>query len=122
MDDPLLSEIAQTIFNKKGFSILVLDMRPISSLTDYVIIAEGNINKHVQAIGEALIEFMKKRGQQISYVEGMREGDWVVLDFSEIVVHLFQPGWRDQYNLEALWKDAQIVDVRIDTEAAASIK
>ncbi len=110
-----LNAIAQTIFDKKGFNILVLDVRSISSLTDYVVIAEGHVNKHVQALAEAIIDQMKQLGLPLQYMEGIKEGDWVVLDFFYIVVHLFQPGWRDKYQLEQLWRQADIVDVQIDT-------
>lgn len=110
-----LNAISQAIFDKKGFNILVLDLRSISSLTEYVVIAEGHAYKHVQALSEAIIDQMKKMGLQLYYTEGMREGDWVVLDFSHIIVHLFQPGWRDKYQLEQLWRQADIVDVQIDT-------
>jgi ribosome-associated protein len=110
-----LTAISQVIFDKKGFNTLILDIRPISDLTEYVVIAEGHINVHVQAIAQTLIEEMKQMGLQLYYAEGMKEGDWVVLDFSHIVVHLFQPGWREKYQLEKLWRAADIVDVQIDT-------
>jgi ribosome-associated protein len=114
-----LNLVAQTIFDKKGVNILVLDVRAISSLTDYVIIAEGHANKHVQALGEAIQLQMRSLGMTPIHVEGMREGDWVVLDFTDFVVHLFQPGWRDKYQLEQLWQKADIVDVQINTSFQA---
>jgi ribosome-associated protein len=106
--------IAQAIFDKKGFNILALDIREISSLTDYVIIAEGNIEKHVSAIAEAVIEKLEKLGHRPLYVEGIKEGDWVVIDYLHIMVHLFMPGFRDKYQLEQLWKEGSIVDLQID--------
>jgi ribosome-associated protein len=117
--DPLiqLNAIAQALFDKKGFNILVLDVRAISSLTEYVVIAEGLANKHVQALADAVLDQMGRMGRKPFYMEGIKEGDWVVLDFSYIVVHLFQPGWRDKYQLEQLWQQADIVDVQIDTAA-----
>lgn len=95
-----LNAIAQAIFDKKGFNILALDVRAISTLTDYVIIAEGNIDKHVMAIAEAIIERMESLGQKTIYIEGMKGGDWVVVDYMHIMVHLFMPGMRDKYQLE----------------------
>lgn len=109
-----LNAIAQTIFDKKGFNILALDVREISSLTDYVIIAEGNIEKHVSSIAQAIIENLEKLGQKSVFVEGLKEGDWVVIDYLQIMVHLFMPGLRDKYQLEQLWKQGQIVDLQID--------
>lgn len=109
-----LNAIAQTIFDKKGFNILALDIREISSLTDYVIIAEGNIEKHVSSIAEAIVQQLQQLGLKPLYVEGIKEGDWVVIDYMQIMVHLFMPGLRDKYQLEQLWKEGHIVDVHID--------
>ncbi len=111
-----LQLIAQAIFDKKGFNILVLDLRKISTLVDYVIIAEGFVNKHVTAIADEVIAQARRVGLHPSYVEGRNEGDWVAIDFSSITVHLFQPAWREKYQLESLWREADIVDVFIDTQ------
>jgi ribosome-associated protein len=97
-----LNIIAQTIFDKKGFNILVLDVRGVSSLTDYIIIAEATFKQ------------LKERGLLPVRTEGMKEGDWVVMDYFHIMIHLFMPGLRDKYQLEQLWKEGQIVDVHID--------
>lgn len=115
-DDPkvFLNAIAQAIFDKKGINILALDVRGVSNLTDFVIIAEGNVDKHVNAIGSAVIDQMKKMGYPPLYVEGQQTGDWVVIDFLHIMVHIFMPGWRDKYRLEELWRDGQIVDLSIE--------
>jgi len=110
----ILDTIAQTIFDKKGINILVLDLRGISTLADFVVIAEGNVDRHVIAISHAVEETLKKLGIKPVYVEGMRSGDWVVLDYLQIMVHIFMPGLRDKYQLESLWKAGKIVDVHID--------
>ncbi len=114
--DPLffLNAIGQAIFDKRGTNILALDVREISTLTDYVIIAEGNVDKHVIAIAETIVERLNKLGQAPVYVEGMKAGDWVVIDYLHIMVHLFMPGLRDKYQLEKLWREGQIVDLQID--------
>jgi ribosome-associated protein len=120
--DPLfyLNAIAQTIFDKKGSNILALDVHEISTLTDYVIIAEGNIDKHVIAIAHAIIERLQQLGQAPMYVEGMRTGDWIVIDYLHIMVHIFMPGLRDKYQLEQLWKEGHIVDLQIDVKPKES--
>lgn len=109
-----LNAIAQAIFDKKGFNILALDVRGISNLTDFVIIAEGNIERHVCAIAEEIMKQMEERSHRAVYFEGMKEGDWVVLDYLHIMVHLFTPEMREKYHLEQLWKEGQIVDLQID--------
>ncbi|MBS1659072.1 MAG: ribosome silencing factor [Bacteroidetes bacterium] len=115
MEDPLaaLNEIAQTIFDKKGINILALDVRGVSSLTDFVVIAEGNVDRHVKAIADAVIEKMRTLGIKPCYVEGLVEGDWVVIDYLHIMVHLFMPGLRDKYSLEQLWRKGSIVDLQV---------
>ena len=121
--DPLfcLRVIAQAIFDKKGSNILVLDLRKISNLTEYVIIAEGDVNKHVKALADEVVTRAERVGLHPVYLEGRRDGEWVVIDFSFITVHLFQPAWREKYELEALWKEGEIVDVPIDTHAPAKM-
>ncbi len=118
-DQTLLNTIAQTIFDKKGSNILALDLRGISSLTDYVVLAEGNVDRHVIAIAKAVEEALKEQGVTPFHVEGLQTGDWVVLDYLQVMVHLFMPGLRDKYQLEKLWQKGEIVDLHIETEKAA---
>lgn len=114
--DPLfyLNTIAQTIFDKKGSNILALDVREVSTLTDYVVIAEGNIDKHVIAIAQAIVERLQQLGLKAVHAEGMTTGDWIVIDYLHIMVHIFMPGLRDKYQLEQLWKEGHIIDLQID--------
>ena len=111
---PVLNRIAQTIFDKKGMNILGLDVRGVSTLTDYVIIAEGNVDRHVLAIADAIFDALKEDGYRPIHMEGHQSGDWVVIDFLNIMVHLFMPGLREKYRLEDLWKDGQILDFNIN--------
>ena len=115
-NDPLtiLNVIAQAIYDKKGVNILALDVAGISSLTDYVIIAEGNVDKHVMAIAQSIVNALEGIGVRPYSTEGLKSGDWVVLDFFHIMVHLFMPGLRDKYHLEELWNSGRIVDLQID--------
>lgn len=109
-----LNEIAQAIFDKKGFNILVLDVRGISTMTDYFIIAEGTVDRHVQALSGAVIDQLAKEGQHPLHVDGNREAEWIVLDYGDLVVHLFIPELRQKYTLEELWQKGKIVDIQID--------
>ncbi len=121
--DPLISlnAIAQAIFDKKGFNILALDVRGVSTLTDFVIIAEGNVDRHVKSIGNAVMVSLKEFGLRPYYTEGLTAGDWVVLDYMEIMVHLFMPGLREKYMLEQLWRDGTIIDLRIETAVKKAV-
>jgi ribosome-associated protein len=109
----LLNAIAQTIFDKKGINILALDVQGISSITDYVVIAEGTVDRHVKAIASAIEQALKELQEKPAAIEGKAEGDWIVLDYQQIMVHLFMPGMRDKYRLEELWKAGEIVDLKI---------
>jgi ribosome-associated protein len=111
----ILNTIAQTIYDKKGKNILALDVKGVSSLTDYVLIAEGNVDRHVIAIAQSVMDEMKKEGERPFMVEGLETGDWVVLDYLEYMVHLFMPGLREKYRLEELFRDGKIVDLQIKT-------
>src|SRR5580692_1105102 len=99
----LLNKISQAMFDKKGNNILALDVRPCHLLTDYVIIAEGDVDKHVIAIADAVQKTMNDEGWSVSFMQGMQTGDWVVLDYGQITIHLFVPSVREKYQLERLW-------------------
>lgn len=109
----ILNLIAQTIYDKKGSNIFVLDARNFSTLTDYFIIAEGSADRHVQGLCLAIIEAMRTEGIYPLHIEGREMGDWIVIDFFNIVIHLFMPGMREKYSLEELWQKGSIVDVKI---------
>lgn len=114
MELSFLDNIAQIIFDKKGMNILALDVRGISSITDYVVIAEGTVDRHVKAIAQALESGLKEMGEVPAGVEGRSEGDWIVLDYMQVMIHLFMPGMREKYQLEQLWQKGEIVDLKID--------
>lgn len=116
-DMHLLEQVCQTIFDKKGFNTLTLDVRGQCTFTDYFIIAEGNVEKHVQTLAREIIDVLAEHQRSPIHVEGMRQGDWVLLDFSEVVIHLFIPDMRDRYQLEQLWRQAEIIDVPIHVGA-----
>ncbi len=107
----LLTGISQAILDKKGFNILVLDVEGISTLTDYFIIAEGTVDRHVRALADDVVHLMKENGRAPYHAEGLQEADWIVLDFVDVVVHLFTAGLREKYALEEVWQTGKVVDV-----------
>jgi ribosome-associated protein len=111
-----LNAVAQTIFDKKGFNIIALDVKGLSSLTDYLVIAEGNIDRHVKAIGSSVVQALKEMKNPAWHVEGDKVGDWLVIDAGDVIIHLMTPELREKYGIEFLWKDAKIVDLDIVTE------
>jgi ribosome-associated protein len=110
----VLNAVSQAIFDKKGMNILALDLRSCRLIPQYAIIAEGAADRHVIAISTSVKEVMRDLGFEPMYTQGMQVGDWIVLDYTDIVVHIFMPGMRDKYRLENLWKDSDIVDLSID--------
>lgn len=110
----MLNSIAQTIYDKKGFNILGIDVHKFSSLTDSFIIAEGNVERHVQAISRSIQDTLKEFDVSLVQVEGERTGDWIVLDYGEVVIHILTPDMRERYELDALWKEGKIVNFDID--------
>ncbi len=109
-----LQAIVQAIYDKKGSNFLVLDVRGISSMTDYYIIAEGNVDRHVKALGDTVKDVLAKENLAPLHVEGLQEGDWAVLDYGDIVIHLFIPELREKYALEELWKEGKVVNIKVN--------
>jgi ribosome-associated protein len=113
----ILKKIAQIIYDKKGFNILALDIREISSFTDYFLIAEGNVDRHVHAMSNEIQQVLREEeGIKAYRVEGQSEGDWVVLDYVDFVIHLFNPELREKYRLEHLWSESKLVELDITVE------
>jgi len=111
--EKLLDTIAQAIFDKKGINILVLDVRSISTMTHYFVIAEGTSDRHVVALCDSITAALSDKEVSPFCIEGKDGGDWVVVDYDSVVVHLFLPDLRQKYNLEELWRQAEVVDVKI---------
>lgn len=112
--DKFINKIAQVIYNKKGSNILALNASDYSTICDYLIIAEGNVDRHVIAIANAIQDELRSLGLRPQRVEGLSVGDWVVLDYGQVIIHLFMPGLREIYKLEELWSFATICDVNVE--------
>lgn len=101
--------IIKHIDEKKGENIVVLDLRGITSIADFFIIATGNSSVHVKAVADEVHEKMKKENRVIPWhTEGHVALKWVLLDYVDIVVHIFDKKTRLYYSIENLWKDAKI--------------
>lgn len=111
----LAYDMVELIQDKLGHDISLLDVQKISSVSDYFIIASGNSNRQVMAIAENVEDGMEKKDYFLQHKEGHRDGNWVLLDFGDVVVHVFNKEQRDFYNLEKLWCDAIITKFDVDT-------
>lgn len=91
---------------KKAENVIVLDVRELSSVTDFYVISTGNNPPHLKALIQILEERLGQLGRAPFRVAGSPESEWVVADYLDAVVHLFSPAAREYYNLERLWCDA----------------
>lgn len=96
---------------RKAAEVVVLDLRGISSATDFFVVASGNSDIHVRAIADYVIDELKKEGVRPGHVEGKESGRWVLIDYIDFVVHVFHPTARSFYQLETLWGDAETIDL-----------
>lgn len=92
--------------SKKGFDVRILKLKSLSSVCDYFVVASGNANVHVKAIAEGIDEGMQDAGFRATHREGFADGHWVLLDYFDVVVHVFHEPTRRFYALEKLWGDA----------------
>lgn len=97
---------AHAALDKKAADLVILDMRGISSFTDYFIICSGRSDRQVQGIADSVETEMKKSGISPLGIEGFTEGKWVLLDYDDVVIHVFYEPIREFYDLERLWADA----------------
>ena len=91
---------------RKAAEVVALDLRGISTATDYFLLATGQSDVQVKAIADHVIAELKEHGIRPAHVEGLQGGRWVLIDYIEFVVHVFHPGAREFYQLEVLWGDA----------------
>jgi ribosome-associated protein len=102
---------AQSASSKKAHDVLVLDMREVFILTDFFVICSGNTDRQVGSIVEAVEKGLAAKGiKKPARREGEQHKRWVLLDYIDIVVHVFRAEEREYYEIERLWKDAPIVD------------
>lgn len=101
---------------KKAFDLIVLDIKEISSFADYFILCSGNSNRQVQAIASSIEYDLKKKGIYPLGIEGFNEGKWVLLDYDDIIIHVFYHQIREFYELERLWDDAPRIEVEESKE------
>lgn len=97
--------------DKKAEDPLILDVRKLCSFTDYFVILSGRSTRHVQGLAEAVEEEMRSKRLSTSKSEGLREGSWVLLDYSDVIVHIFYTDTRKFYDIEGLWHDAKRIKI-----------
>ena len=109
---------AQIALDNKAQDVVLLDLRGVTDMTDFFLIASGTSDTHVRSLGENIMAELKKEGNPVQHVEGLEKGRWVLLDFVDFVVHIFHPTLRNFYQLERLRADAE--EVPLDRGAGMS--
>lgn len=104
-------QAARVLLDSKANDVVMLDLREVTDMTDYFIVASGTSDTHVRSTAQHVIEALKQEGATVQSVEGLEGGRWVLLDYVDFVVHVFHPALRTFYQLERLWGDARTVPV-----------
>lgn len=103
---------AEAADSKKALDIVILDLRKLTYITDYFVICSGGSTTQVAAIADWIHQTLAKAGVHPSHVEGQADSSWVLMDYSDVVVHVFDDQSRAYYSLEKLWSDAARVSFR----------
>ena len=110
--------IQQALEDAKGLDVHVLDVRKRADFADYMLIASGTSSRHVSAMADKIVDKMRGAGVRPLGMEGKEVGDWVLIDFGDVVVHLMRPPTRAFYDLEKLWSQ----DLREEAELVESVR
>ncbi len=96
--------VVAALDDAKGEQLSVLDVRELTSITDWMVVVSGRSDRHVKALSDAVLERARAADVRPIGVEGQRGGEWVLVDFADVLVHVMLPRVRDFYNLEKLWE------------------
>ena len=101
----LKNEIEDILSYNKALEVKSIDLKDKTSIADFMIIASGNSSKHIQALSEIILDYLKKKGINNSRIEGKDSNDWKLIDGKDIIIHIFHPEKRKFYNLENMWSE-----------------
>jgi ribosome-associated protein len=95
--------------DKKASDVILLDIRDLTTIADYFVICSGSNIRQIQAIADAIDDQLGEQGAELLHREGVAEAGWILLDFGDVIVHIFGPKEREYYRLESLWSEAKRV-------------
>lgn len=104
-------DIAQILDKRKADDVRVIKIADISSLADYMVIATGTSSTHVKSLADYVEYEMDEKGVSVSHIEGHRSDTWILLDYIDVIVHVFNEESRQYYDLDRLWEDGEVVDI-----------
>lgn len=107
----ILEQVIKISDDKLAQDIIALDVKQITGISDYFVIMQGRNDKHVQAIVDAIVEMAHKQNLELKNVEGRESSSWILIDLTDVIIHVFNEKERSHYNLEKLWHDAPIVNI-----------
>ncbi|MDY4813704.1 MAG: ribosome silencing factor [Ruminococcus sp.] len=102
--------IAKVLNDKKGIDVKVIKISDVSVLADYMVIATGTSSTHVKSLADEVEYQLDEAGFSVSHIEGHRGNGWILLDYIDIIVHIFDDDSREYYDLERLWQDGTVVE------------
>lgn len=106
--------IAEIIKSKKGFDINILDLRKLSGITDCFVICSADADRQVKAIADEIEDKLLENRIRCLHKEGYQTMNWIILDYFDVIVHIFKADVRSYYNLEKLWGDAPLIKIKND--------
>ncbi len=109
----LAEQIAEAAWDRKALDLKIMDVRKLVSYADYFVICSGRSDRQVQAIAQNITDELREYGFRPLGVEGQAHGMWVLMDYGDIIVHIFHLSEREEYGLEQIWKDAPRIDIEV---------
>jgi len=107
----IAQEAVRALDSKKALELRLIGIREVSSLADYFVIATATSNTHAKALADEVEFRLSQQGIQPGHIEGRNGNTWILLDYDNVIVHVFLNKTRDFYDLERLWKDGQLIDL-----------
>jgi len=112
IQEPSIDMFISAVLGKKARQVVMLDVSAMTTMADTFIICSARSNRQVTAIAQFIATYLKKKGKKAIHIEGRKEGHWVLMDYGDVIIHIFLEPMRSFYDLEGLWSDAKRVTTK----------